>query len=70
MNGQPSQYLETPIADDGSACDRCEQPLIEIDHYGERLTGCLECNVWNGSKSSYVVELSIEDVAALRVLSR
>jgi hypothetical protein len=51
-------------------CDRCEQPLIEIDHYGERLTGCLDCNVWNSSKSSFVVELSVEDVAALRDLSR
>jgi hypothetical protein len=24
-------------------CERCEQPLIEIDHYGERLIGCVEC---------------------------
>jgi hypothetical protein len=47
-------------------CDRCEQPLIEIDHYGERLTGCLECNVWNGGKSAFVVELSVEDFEALR----
>lgn len=63
--------LETPTTEDGSrACDHCEQPLIEIDHYGERLTGCLECNVWNGSKSSFVVELSVEDVAPLRDLSR
>jgi nitronate monooxygenase len=22
-------------------CDRCKERLIEIDHYGERLTGCL-----------------------------
>jgi hypothetical protein len=22
---------------------RCKRPLIEIDHYGERLIGCLEC---------------------------
>jgi hypothetical protein len=27
-------------------CDRCNSPLIEIDHYGERLTGCIECNNW------------------------
>ncbi len=51
-------------------CDRCEHPLIEIDHYGERLTGCLDCNVWNGSKSAYVMELSVEDVAALREWSQ
>ena len=68
MNGQPSQYLETPIADDGFACDRCEQPLIEIDRHGERLTGCLDCNVWSGSKGAFVVELSVEDSEALRRL--
>jgi hypothetical protein len=51
-------------------CDRCEQPLIEIDHYGERLTGCLECNVWSGSKGAFVVELLVEDVQALRGLKK
>jgi hypothetical protein len=25
-------------------CDRCGERLIEIDRYGERLTGCIECN--------------------------
>jgi hypothetical protein len=24
----------------------CPGPLIEIDHYGERLIGCIECNRW------------------------
>jgi len=23
--------------------------LIRIDHYGERLTGCIECNRWSWS---------------------
>jgi len=49
-------------------CERCNQPLIEIDHYGDRLTGCLECNVWQGSKSAFIVELSVEDFEALRGL--
>jgi hypothetical protein len=49
-------------------CDRCESPLIEIDYYGERLVGCLECDVWQGSKRAFVVELSVEDVQALRGL--
>jgi hypothetical protein len=47
-------------------CDRCEHPLIEIDHYGERLNGCLQCNCWKGDKSAFIVELSVEDFAALR----
>jgi hypothetical protein len=27
-------------------CKQCDQPLVEIDHYGERLTGCPSCNRW------------------------
>ena len=49
-------------------CDRCEHPLIEIDHYGERLKGCLQCNCWKGDKSAFIVELSVEDFEALRDL--
>lgn len=49
-------------------CDRCDAALIEVDHYGERLTGCLECNIWWGSKRAFITELSVEDVAALRRL--
>jgi hypothetical protein len=51
-------------------CERCGSPLKEIDHYGERLTGCLECNVWQGSKRAFVVELSVEDMRALKGLRR
>jgi len=25
----------------------CHGLLIEIDHYGERLVGCIECNRWS-----------------------
>ena len=42
--------------------------LIEIDHYGERLNGCIECNCWRGDKSAFIVELSVEDFQALRGL--
>jgi hypothetical protein len=53
-------------------CDRCGERLIEIDTYGERLTGCMtgciECNCWQSSKSAFVVELSPEDIRALREL--
>lgn len=49
-------------------CDRCEQPVIEVDHYGERLTNCLECNLRTGGKSAFCVELSVEDFEALREL--
>jgi hypothetical protein len=47
-------------------CDRCQQPLIEIDRYGEQLIGCIECNCWRGEKSAFILDLSIEDIQALR----
>jgi hypothetical protein len=28
--------------DNVGSCGRCKRPLIEIDHYGERLIGCVE----------------------------
>ena len=51
-------------------CKRCGSSLIQIDHYqidhyGDRLTGCLECNLWQGDKSAFVVELEVEDWEAL-----
>jgi hypothetical protein len=27
-------------------CNQCGQDLIEIDNRGERLKGCLTCNLW------------------------
>ena len=47
------------------SCDRCGSPLIQIDYYGDQLTGCLACNVWRGDKSAFIVELAVEDWEAL-----
>ena len=44
--------------------------LIEIDRYGERLIGCVECNCWSGSRGAFIVELSVEDIQALREAGR
>ena len=46
-------------------CSRCGAPLIQIDHYGDRLTGCVACNVWRGDKDAFIVELAVEDWEAL-----
>jgi len=27
-----------------ATCPHCHRPLVEIDYYGERLIGCIECN--------------------------
>jgi hypothetical protein len=47
------------------SCNRCGAPLIQIDHRGDRLTGCVACNIWQGDKGSFVVELDVEDWEAL-----
>src|SRR5690242_6672066 len=33
-------------------CKQCNQPLVEIDNYGERLIGCIECNRWTSRGAS------------------
>ena len=44
-------------------------PLIEIDPYGERLVGCIECNRWSWRGSDRLfMELPEEDIEALREL--
>jgi hypothetical protein len=48
------------------ACDRCNGPVIEIDFYGEHLVGCIECNCWRGTRSAFILDLSVEDIQALR----
>lgn len=47
------------------SCDRCGSPLIQIDRYGDRLTGCLACNLWRGDTHAFIVELAVEDWEAL-----
>jgi hypothetical protein len=32
-------------------CAQCDGLLIEIDHYGERLIGCINCNRWSWPRS-------------------
>jgi hypothetical protein len=34
--------IEQGRVSDFGKCDNCHQALIEIDHYGERLVGCME----------------------------
>jgi hypothetical protein len=47
-------------------CPLCRVPLIEIDHHGKRLLGCIECNRWCGRGSDrLVMELPEKDFEAL-----
>jgi len=41
---------------------------MEIDRYGERLTGCIDCNIWQSNRRAFIVELPVEDIEALRGL--
>src|SRR4029453_14194496 len=36
-----------------SRCKQCDQPLVEIDHWGERLTGCPTCNRWQAATGEW-----------------
>jgi hypothetical protein len=50
-------------------CNFCGLPVIEIDHYGERLIGCVDCNRWSWEGSGgdrLFMELPEEDIEALR----
>jgi hypothetical protein len=50
---------------DSTHCSQCNGPLIEIDFYGERLVGCIECNRWTRDGWLFI-HLPEEDLEALR----
>jgi hypothetical protein len=52
------------MGDDREDCSRCNGPLMEIDHCGERLVGCIECNRWTRNGWLYR-QLPDEDLEAL-----
>ena len=48
-------------------CSLCEGELIEIDRFGERLVGCVVCNIWRWRSSPSVsMALPEANLAALR----
>ena len=54
----PAIGLRTIVAD--ILCDQCQTPLIEVDLYGERLSGCTVCNKWGLPGDNHrVMELHI-----------
>ena len=54
--------------EDMECCNHCKQPLIEIDHCGKRLIGCLSCNLWAPPDGKKWIRLSEEDLRALHRL--
>jgi hypothetical protein len=55
------------LAMQSSRCKKCDQPSVEIDHWGERLTGCYNCNRWQASNGEWC-RLAPDDIVALRAL--
>ena len=53
-----------------SYCFECKRPLAEIDNRGQRLRGCLTCNIWWSLTGGGPVKLSVEDLQALQQLTR
>jgi len=48
-------------------CPYCNGPLMEIDHYGEVLVGCIDCNRWgHPGDEELIMELMESDLEALR----
>jgi len=50
---------------DSTHCSQCSALLTEIDFYGERMVGCIDCNRWTRDGWLYI-HLAEEDLAALR----
>jgi hypothetical protein len=50
---------------DSTHCTQCNALLIEVDFYGERMVGCIECNRWTRDGWLYT-HLPEEDLEALR----
>ena len=50
---------------DSTHCSQCSAQLTEIDFYGERMVGCIDCNRWTRDGWLYI-HLAEEDLAALR----
>ena len=49
-------------------CPHCNRPLMEIDHYGEVLVGCIDCNRWgHPGDDKLIMELMDSDLEALSV---
>jgi hypothetical protein len=54
--------------DDGESRDVCNHPRVEIDAWGQRLRGCIECNQWMNFDGQWL-RLPEQDIAALRGLA-
>jgi hypothetical protein len=60
---------KSPAINGNGDCVRCKRTLLEIDHYGERLVGCADCNRWSWRGSDRLfMQLPDQDIAALKTI--
>lgn len=64
----PHSDISACYGGDMDRCYNCGQELIEIDNRGERVTGCLTCNLWSAADDKGWRRLSEEDLRALHQL--
>jgi hypothetical protein len=67
---RPSARRTAPFVMPSSRCKQCDRPLVEIDNYGERLVGCIECNRWTWRGSKTLIELPEADLEALKAVNK
>jgi hypothetical protein len=51
------------------ACHKCHRRFTEIDYYGKRLKGCIDCNVWINPDGTWH-KIPEEDIEAPKGLPR
>ena len=67
LNGGSVEVVTLAASDQMKHCSHCYRPLIQIDHYGERLIGCIECNRWGGrGDATLPMQLIEDDLEAIR----
>jgi hypothetical protein len=60
-------WKSTEAKEPSMTCPHCNAPRIEIDRFGERLIGCVVCNLWTWRSSpSVTMALPEDDLEALR----
>jgi hypothetical protein len=66
-----ARFRIVPMAGEYSIarCHECKRQLTAIDYYGERLTGCMTCNIW-WPPSGPIKRLPEEDLHALYRMMR
>ena len=57
--GLPRLVIRSLMAEyEAKSCNQCHQLLTEIENHGQRLRGCLTCNLWASVEGGRWIRLS------------